>query len=105
MAKPIPCLVGFGGLTPAGRGSHNLSYSRMIYDLESEQNKFNYLKSVLTLCGLIDETTEAPEIEQLILSKENEVLEHEYDGIQEFDNDLPPWLLYLVYFTVCWGVV
>ena len=76
MAKPIPCLVGFGGLTPAGRGSHNLSYSRMIYDLESEQNKFNYLKSVLTLCGLIDETTEATEIEQLILSKENEVLEN-----------------------------
>ncbi|MDA9691713.1 beta-ketoacyl synthase [bacterium] len=76
MAKPIPCLVGFGGLTPAGRGSHNLSYSRMIYDLESDQNKFNYLKSVLTLCGLIDETTEAPEIEQLILSKENEVLEN-----------------------------
>ncbi len=76
MAKPIPCLVGFGGLTPAGRGSHNLSYSRMIYDLESEQNKFNYLKSVLTLCSLIDETTEAPEIEQLILSKENEVLEN-----------------------------
>ena len=76
MAKPIPCLVGFGGLTPAGRGSHNLSYSRMIYDLESHQNKFNYLKSVLTLCGLIDETTEAPEIEKLILSKENEVLEN-----------------------------
>lgn len=76
MAKPIPCLVGFGGLTPAGRGSHNLSYSRMIYDLESDQNKFNYLKSVLTLCDLIDETTEAPEIEQLILSKENEVLEN-----------------------------
>ena len=76
MAKPIPCLVGFGGLTPAGRGSHNLSYSRMIYDLESEQNKFNYLKSVLSLCSLIDETTEAPEIEQLILSKENEVLEN-----------------------------
>ena len=44
MAKPIPCLVGFGGLTPAGRGSHNLSYSRMIYDLETDQNKFNYLK-------------------------------------------------------------
>ena len=76
MAKPIPCLVGFGGLTPAGRGSHNLSYSRMIYDLESDQNKFNYLKSVLTLCGLIDETTEATEIEQLILSKENEVLQN-----------------------------
>ena len=68
MAKPIPCLVGFGGLTPAGRGSHNLVI-QMIYDLESHQNKFNYLKSVLTLCGLIDETTEAPEIEKLLSIK------------------------------------
>ena len=37
--KPIPCIVGFGGITPAGRASHNLSYSRLIYDLETEKNK------------------------------------------------------------------
>ena len=62
--KPIPCIVGFGGITPAGRGSHNLSYSRMIYDLESEKNKAQYLKHVLSLCGLIDETVETAEIDK-----------------------------------------
>ena len=44
--KPIPCIVGFGGLTPAGRASHSLGYSRMIYEIDSEANKNNYLKSV-----------------------------------------------------------
>ena len=53
--KPIPCIVGFGGLTPAGRASHSLGYSRMIYEIESEANKNNYLKSVLSLCEMIPE--------------------------------------------------
>ena len=72
--KPIPCLVGFGGITPAGRASHNLSYSRMTYDFQSEQEKINYLKSVLSLCGLIDETLDSSEINQFVKSKEEEVL-------------------------------
>ena len=75
-SKPIPCIVGFGGITPAGRGSHNLSYSRMIYDLESEKNKAQYLKHVLSLCGLIDETVETAEIDKFIKDKEQEVLKN-----------------------------
>ena len=74
--KPIPCIVGFGGVTPAGRASHNLSYSRMIYGLESEENKAQYLKHVLSLCGLIDETVETAEIDRFINDKEQEVLEN-----------------------------
>ena len=27
---PIPCIVGFGGITPAGRASHNLSHTRAV---------------------------------------------------------------------------
>ncbi len=34
----------------------------------------------------------------------DELLDHDYDGIQELDNDLPPWWLYLFYFTIIWGV-
>lgn len=35
----------------------------------------------------------------------NLVLEHDYDGIRELDNDLPPWWVYLFYATVIFGVI
>ena len=35
---------------------------------------------------------------------ENDVLmDHNYDGIQELDNDLPPWWLWLFYVTIIWS--
>lgn len=33
------------------------------------------------------------------------LLHHEYDGIRELDNVLPPWWLWLFYGTVIWGIV
>jgi mono/diheme cytochrome c family protein len=39
-------------------------------------------------------------------TKENDVLlDHNYDGIQELDNDLPPWWLWLFYITILWSVI
>jgi mono/diheme cytochrome c family protein len=36
----------------------------------------------------------------------NKVLpEHDYDGIQELDNDLPPWWLWLFYISIIWSVI
>tara|TARA_B100000678_G_scaffold122582_1_gene102514 strand:- start:920 stop:2644 length:1725 start_codon:yes stop_codon:yes gene_type:complete len=86
--KPIPCLVGFGGMTPAGRASHNLSYTRMIYELESDTNKLDYLKSVLLLCDEVPEA-EKQKLEEFCLSKESEVLSNtlmrklDYDFFRE----------------------
>lgn len=41
----------------------------------------------------------------LILSDEkNLLLDHEYDGIQELDNPMPPWWLYGFYFTIVLSV-
>jgi mono/diheme cytochrome c family protein len=38
--------------------------------------------------------------------KESDVLlDHNYDGIQELDNDLPPWWLWLFYITIIWSVI
>lgn len=39
------------------------------------------------------------------IEKEEEiVLDHDYDGIRELDNSLPPWWLYTFYLTIIWGI-
>ena len=97
--KPIPCIVGFGGLTPAGRASHSLGYSRMIYEIESEANKNNYLKSVLSLCEMIPENLANEELPKFLQDNEKQVLdntlmrklEHKFcrETFWSYDYDMP----------------
>ena len=39
------------------------------------------------------------------MAKQDELLNSNYDGIQEYDNDLPRWWLYLFYITIAFGIV
>lgn len=40
------------------------------------------------------------------IEEEHEIiLDHNYDGIQELDNSLPPWWIYMFYATIIFGVV
>ena len=40
------------------------------------------------------------------LEQEHEIiLDHNYDGIKELDNSLPPWWLYMFYATIIFGMV
>lgn len=39
-------------------------------------------------------------------SKQKDImLDHDYDGIRELDNKLPPWWLYLFYITIIWSIL
>lgn len=37
--------------------------------------------------------------------EETILLDHNYDGIRELDNHLPPWWKWLFYITIVWGIV
>jgi len=33
------------------------------------------------------------------------LLDHDFDGIKELDNELPPWLMWVFYATIFWGAI
>lgn len=51
--------------------------------------------------GLVAKMTRSKDIEQ----EEDVMLEHDYDGIKELDNVLPPWWVYLFYGCVIFAIV
>ncbi|MFC2125361.1 cbb3-type cytochrome c oxidase N-terminal domain-containing protein [Bacteroidota bacterium] len=40
-----------------------------------------------------------------VVEEESILMDHDYDGIRELDNHLPPWWKFLFYFTIIWAGV
>lgn len=84
---------------------------------------FIYVTTLLrrTIAMLMPEVDQAPEAaaevaapsaimhaltDAVPLDKEHEILlDHEYDGIKELDNNLPPWWVWMFYVTIVGGMV
>jgi len=39
------------------------------------------------------------------LTNDRLIMDHEYDGIRELDNDLPPWWKWLFYISIAFGII
>nr|WP_199001998.1 cbb3-type cytochrome c oxidase N-terminal domain-containing protein [Flavobacterium sp. ASV13] len=82
--------------------------NRVMYQLLSpeEKAKLEYentlsLKESAWFKNLMHKLTKTEPIE-----KEGDLLmDHDYDGIKELDNNLPPWWVYLFYICIIFGVV
>ncbi|MDX5404149.1 MAG: c-type cytochrome [Bacteroidota bacterium] len=87
----------------------------MVLALIAVSNSLNTIKAItLKAQGKSEKEIEKAQKEDSIMQKltdsvpverEAEVmLDHDYDGIKELDNNLPPWWLYGFYFTILWAI-
>lgn len=74
---------------------------------------FFVLKRLINLNKAEEETVAVQEVSLLdklnasvaVEDEKDILLDHNYDGIKELDNSLPPWWKYGFYFTIVWGIV
>lgn len=85
------------------------AFDTITYSIMSEEQRVEHDKKTRAVTSI----TELPAYKRLIeaLTKSNKpgdeetlLLDHDYDGIKELDNVLPPWWVYLFWGTVIWGV-
>lgn len=69
--------------------------------IKTESRAKEQIKKPLAVKDIFDKLNAAVEIE----NEEEILMDHEYDGIRELDNNLPPWWKYGFYLTVFVGFV
>ncbi|MEW7279798.1 cbb3-type cytochrome c oxidase N-terminal domain-containing protein [Aquimarina sp. 2201CG1-2-11] len=67
----------------------------LLAEKRKNENRFKWVKS--QYLKLLDSKP--------IAEEEEIILDHNYDGIKELDNNLPPWWVYSFYATIIFGVI
>ena len=85
------------------------AFEKLTYTLMSEEQRQAYDKAQNEAFDLSKNPQFKKLMKTLTKSKSLEeesgmLLDHDYDGIKELDNDLPPWWVYLFYICVFFGV-
>lgn len=85
------------------------AFEKLTYTLMSEEQRQAYDKAQNEAFDLSKNPKFKKLMKTLTKSKSLEeesgmLLDHDYDGIKELDNDLPPWWVYLFYICVFFGV-
>ena len=75
--------------------------SKKATELQNEKLGITTEPENLWFKKLIQSWTKAKSVEE----EDEIILDHNYDGIKELDNSLPPWWLYLFYATMIFGVI